>query len=135
MMAGVGDGVGPLVHVRTGVMDTGLGGGLSGICSEGTMVTLGGNEVGVSFGTLREGAGKSGWKTTAGEGCGTLRAGAVGELAVTLEEMRESVWMAENLASPSVANGVRVGCKRSSVSAQAAVVAALMELPDGTGQS
>ena len=77
-------------------MDTGLGGGLSGICSEGTMVTLGGNAIGVRFGTLGEGVGQSGWNTTAGEGRGALRAGAVGGLAVTLEKMWESVWMAAN---------------------------------------
>ena len=51
MMAGVGAGVDPLLH-WTGVMDAGLGDGLSGMCAEGTMVTLGGNTVGVSFGTL-----------------------------------------------------------------------------------
>ena len=57
-MAVDGAGVGPLVYgaARTGVVDTGLGGGFSGICAEGTMVTLGGNAVGVSLGTLREGA-------------------------------------------------------------------------------
>ena len=96
MMEGVGAGVGPLVHVRTGGVDTGLGGGLSGISADGTMVTLGGNAVGVSGGTLGEGAGQSGWNTTAGEGRGSLRAGAVGGFAVTLEKMRESVLMAEN---------------------------------------
>ena len=53
---------------------------------------------------------------------------------MTLEKMRESVWMAENLFSPSVANGVGVGCKRPSEIAWAAVVVALMELPDRTGQ-
>ena len=58
-MAGVGAGAGPLVHVRTGVEDTGLGGGLSGICAEGTVVALGGKAVGVSLGTLGEGIGKS----------------------------------------------------------------------------
>ena len=94
-MAGVGAGVGPLVH-WTGVTDTGLGGGLLGICAEGTMVTLGGNAVGASFGILGEGSGKSGWNTTAGESCAALRAGAVGGLAVTWEKMRESVWMAAN---------------------------------------
>ena len=88
MMAGVGVGFVPLVHVRTGVMDTGLGGGLLGICAEGTIVTLGGNAVWVSFGTLREGAVQSGWNTTAGEGRGALRVGAVGVLAVTLDKMR-----------------------------------------------
>ena len=36
--------------------------------------------------------------------------------------------------SPSVANGVGVGCKRTSASARAALVAALVELPDGAGQ-
>ena len=51
------------------------------------MVTIGGNEVGVSLGTLREGAGQSGWKTTAGEERGDLGAGAVGGLVVTLEKM------------------------------------------------
>ena len=58
-MAGVGAGVGPLVHgaARAGVVDTGLGGGLAGICAEGTMVTIGGNSVGVSLGPLGEGAG------------------------------------------------------------------------------
>ena len=98
MMAGVGAGAGPLVNgaAWTGVMDTGLGGVLSGICAEGTMVTLGGNAVGVSLGTLREDAGQYGWKTTACEGRGSLRVGAVGGLAVTLGKMRESVWMAAN---------------------------------------
>ena len=96
MMASVGARVGPLIHVRTGVMDKGLGGGLTGICDEGTMVTLGGNAVWVSFGTLGEGAGQSDWNTTTGEGRGALRAGAVGGLAVSLEKMREIVWVAEN---------------------------------------
>ena len=75
---------------------TGLGGGLSGIWVTGTMVTLGGNAGGVSFGTLGEGAGQCVWNTTAGEGCGDFIAGDVGGLAVTLEKMRESVWMAAN---------------------------------------
>ena len=73
-MAGLGAGAGPLLHgaARTGAVDTGLGGGLSGICAEVTMVTLGGNAVGVSLGTLGEGAGQSGWKTTAGAGRVTM---------------------------------------------------------------
>ena len=50
-MAGVGVEVGLLVH-WTGVMSTGLGGGLSGTWFAGTMVTLGGNAGGLSFGTL-----------------------------------------------------------------------------------
>ena len=54
-MAGVGAGVGVLVH-WTGVMATGLDGELSGICVAVTMVTLGGNAVEVSSGTLGDGA-------------------------------------------------------------------------------
>ena len=77
-------------------MDTSLGGGLLGICAEGTMVTLGGTTVGVRFGTLGEGTGQSIWNTTAGVGCCALRAGAVGGLAVTLEKILESVCMAAN---------------------------------------
>ena len=98
MMAGLGAGAGPLVHgtARTGAVDTGLGGEFSGICAVGTMVTLGGNAVGVSSVTLGEGAGQSVWKTTAGEERGDLGAGAVGGLVVTLEKMRESFWMAAN---------------------------------------
>ena len=84
-MAGVGAGVGLLVH-WTGVMATGLSGGLSGIWIACTMVTLGGNAVGVSFGTLGEGAGQSIWNTAAGEVCGAFIAGAVWGLAVTLEK-------------------------------------------------
>ena len=97
-MAGVGFGASPLVHgvAWTGVVDICLGGGFSGICAEGTMVTLSGNAVGVSLGTLEEDAGKYFWKRTAGEGSGALRAGAVGGLAVMLEKMRESVCMAAN---------------------------------------
>ena len=66
------------------------------ICVAGTIATLGGNAVGVSFGTLREGAGQSLWSTTTGEGCGAFRAGYIGGLAVTLEKKRESVWIPEN---------------------------------------
>ena len=55
MMAGVGAGVGLLVN-WTGVMATFLGGGLSGIWVAGTMVNLGGDAGGVSFGTLVKGA-------------------------------------------------------------------------------
>ena len=82
MMAVVGAGADPLVQgtARTGVVDTGLGGGLSGKCDEGTMVTLGGNAVGVSLSILGKGAGQSGWKTTAGEGRGALRQDLSGEL-------------------------------------------------------
>ena len=97
-MAGVGAGAVPLVRgaARTGAVDTGWGRGLLGIFAVGKMFTLGGNAVGVSLGTLGEGAGQSGWKTTAGEARGALGAAAVGGLAVTLEKMRESVWIVAN---------------------------------------
>ena len=95
MMAGVGAWVGLLVH-WTRVMATGVGGGLSGIWVAGTIVTLGGTVGGVSFGTLGKGAGQSVCSTPAGAGRGDFRVGAVGGLAVTLEKMRESVWMAVN---------------------------------------
>ena len=54
---------------------------------------------------------------------------------MTFEKMPESVCMAVNYLLPRVANGVGVGCKRSLANARAAVVAALVELPDGMGQS
>ena len=60
------------------MVDIGLGGGLLGICDEGKIFTLGGNIVGVSLGTLGEGAVQYGWKTTAGEGRGALGAVSVG---------------------------------------------------------
>ena len=85
-MAGVDAGVGLLVH-WTGVMATGLGGGFSGIWVVGTMVTLGGNAGGASFGTLVEGTGQSVWSASAGEGCGAFGVGSVGGLAVTFEKM------------------------------------------------
>ena len=94
-MTGVGAGVGFLLN-WTGVMARGLGGGLSGIWVAGTMVTLGGNAGEVSFGTLGEGMGQSVWSTPAGEVCGALMVGAVGGLIVTMEKMRESIWMAAN---------------------------------------
>ena len=94
-MAGVGAGVGLLIH-WTGVMATGFDGGLSGIWVAGTMVTLGGNVGGVIFGTLGESAEQSIWSTPVGEGRGDFRVGAVGGLTLTLEKMRESVWMAAN---------------------------------------
>ena len=86
----------PLSFFGLGGVVTGLGNGLSGICVAGTMVTLGGSVVWVGFVTLGEGARQSGWHATAGVGCDALRAGAVGGLAVTLEKMQESVWMAAN---------------------------------------
>ena len=132
MIAGVGAGVGFLVNWN-GVMSTGLVRGLSGIWVAGTMVTIGGNAGWVSFGTLGEGAGKSVWSVPAGEGRGAF--GAVGGLAVMLEKMRESVWMEDNWLLPSVENGVGFGCKRASASVRAAALAALGQLPEGTGQS
>ena len=94
-MACVDAGVVRRIH-WTGVMGTGLGGGLSGIRVVGNMVTLGGNAGGVSVGTLGDGAGQSVWSVPAGAGRGAFGAGAVGGFSVTLEKMGESVWMAEN---------------------------------------
>ena len=116
-------------------MATGLGGGLLGIWDAGTMVTLSGDAGWVSFGTLVEGAGQSVWSAPTCEVCGAFGVGSIGRLAVTLEKMRESVWITDNFSLPSVANGVGVGCKRVSASAREAAVAALVELPDGRGQS
>ena len=82
-----------LIH-WTGVIATGLGGGLSGIWVAGTMVTLGDNTGGVSVGILRDGAGQYVWSAPAVAGCGVFGACAVGGFSVTLEKMRESVWMA-----------------------------------------
>ena len=62
----------------------------------GTMVTLGDNAGGVSVGTLGDGAGQSVWSAPAGAGRGVFGACAVGGFSVTLEKMRESVWMAAN---------------------------------------
>ena len=95
MMAGVGAGVSFLVH-WTGVIATCLGGGFSGIWVAGTVFTLGGDAGGMSFGTLREGAGQYVWSAPAGEGRGAFWVGAVGGLAVTLEKMKECVWMVAN---------------------------------------
>ena len=77
-------------------MGTGLGEGLSGVWVAGTMVTLGGNVGGVSVVTLGDGAGQSVWSPPAGAGCSPFGVGAVGGLSVTLEKIRESVWMQEN---------------------------------------
>ena len=62
----------------------------------GTMVTLSDNAGGVSVGTLGDGAGKYVWSAPARAGCGFFWAFAVGGFSVTLEKMRESVWMAAN---------------------------------------
>ena len=94
-MAGVGAGVGRRIH-WTGVIGTGLGGGLLGIRVEGTMVTLGDNAGGVSVGTLGYGPGQSIWSAPAGAVRGVFGACDVGEFSVTLEKMHKSVWMAAN---------------------------------------
>ena len=86
MMAGVGSRVGLLVH-STGVMATGLGGGLSGIWVVVTMVNLDGNAGGVIFDTLGEGAGQYVCSAPAGEGCGAFGVGYVGGLTGTFEKM------------------------------------------------
>ena len=77
MMSGFGAAVGFLVH-WTGVMATGLGGELSGMCVVVTMVTLGGNVGGVSFVILGEGTGQSVWSTPAGEVRSAFRVEAFG---------------------------------------------------------
>ena len=95
MMEGVGIRVGCRIH-WAGVMGTGLGGGLSGVKVEGTMVTLGDNAGGVRVGTLGDGAGQSVWSAPAGAGRGVFGVTAVRGFSATLEKMRKSVWMAEN---------------------------------------
>ena len=90
IMAGVDVGVGRRIH-WTGVMGTGLVGGLLGINVAGTMVTLGVNAGGVSVGTLGNGAGQSVGSAPAGAGCSVFGVIAVGEFLVTLEKMRKSV--------------------------------------------
>ena len=94
-MAGVGAGVGLRVQ-WTGVMGTGLGGGLLDVRVAGTMVTLGDNAGGVSVGTLGYGPGQSIWSAPAGAVRGVFGACDVGEFSVTLEKMGESVWMVAN---------------------------------------
>ena len=76
MMAGLGAGDDPPVHgaAQTGALDTGWGVDLSSMVAVVTLVTPGGNAVGVISGTLVDGAGRSGWKTTAGAGRGALGA-------------------------------------------------------------
>ena len=97
-MAGLSAGDGPLVHgaAWTGKGDTGWGGGLLGVTTEGTIVTLRESAVGGSLGTLGRGAGKSGWTATGGAGRGVMGARAVGGMAVMLEKIQESAWMAAN---------------------------------------
>ena len=94
-MAGVGAGFGRRIHF-TGVIGTGLVGGLSGIRVAGTMVALGDNAGGVSVGPLGDGAGQSVLSAPAGAGLGVFGVCAVGGFSVTLEKMRKSVLMAAN---------------------------------------
>ena len=79
--------------------------------------------------------GRSEVSAPAGESRGVFGVTAVGGFTVAFDKMHESVCMAENFSSPSVANGVGVVCKRALANARAAVMAALVELPAGTGQS
>ena len=95
MMAGVGVGVGRRIH-WTGVMSTVLGGVLSVFRVAGTMVTLGVNAGGVSVGTLGDGAGQSVWSAPAGAGHSVFGVTSVGGFLVTLDKMRNSVWMVAN---------------------------------------
>ena len=99
------------------------------------MVTLSVDAGGVSVGTLRDGAGQSVLIVPAGASRGVFGVTAVGGFSVTFKKMRESVCMAASYSLTSVANRVGVWCKRASANALAAVVAALVELPSGTGQS
>ena len=114
-------------------MGKGLGGGFSCVRFAGTMVTLGVNAGGVSVGTLGDGTGQSVWSAPAGASSGVFEETDVGGFSVTFEKMCESFCMAENCSSPSVANGVGVGCKRASANTRVAVVAALVEVPVGVG--
>ena len=77
-------------------MITGLGGGLSCVRFEGTMVTLGVNAGRVSDGTLGDGVGQSVWSAPVGASHSVFGVTAVGGFSVTFEKMREIVCMAEN---------------------------------------
>ena len=94
-MAGVGVGFGCRIH-WAGVMVTGLGGGFSCVRFAGTLVTLGGNAIGLIVGTLGDGAGQSVWSVPAGVSCGVFEVTAVGVLSVNFEKMYESVCKAAN---------------------------------------
>ena len=72
------------------------GGGSLGVNTRGTIVTLRESAVGVRLSTLRDGAGKLGWTATRGAGRIAVGSGAVGGMAVTLEKMQESAWIAAN---------------------------------------
>ena len=91
-------GTAPLYMVRLGMRrkTQGGGGGLLGVSDKGTIVTLKGSAVRGSLDTLGEGKIQPGWKATGGAGRGAMGAGAVEGMEVTLEKMREIVWMAVN---------------------------------------
>ena len=131
-MAGVGIGCG--IH-WAGVMRTCLGGVLSCVIFSGTMGTFVVNASGVSVGTLRDGAGESIWSAPADASRVFFGVQAIRGFSVTFEKMRKSVCMAANCLFPNVAKGVLVSCKRALANARVAVVAALVELQDGTGKS
>ena len=88
-----------------------FGWGIVGYMCEVTLVTLGGNAVGVSLGTLREGAEQSGWKTTASEGRGVLIAGAVGGLAVTMEKCETVFGWRQIDCRPALQTGLEWGVR------------------------
>ena len=69
---------------------------MSGVNTGGTIFTLGESSVGGGLGTLGDGAGKLVWTATGGAGRGTMGSGSVGGMAVTLEKIRDSAWMAAN---------------------------------------
>ena len=134
MLAGVGVGFGCCIH-WAGVMVTGLGEGFPCVRFSGTMVTLCVNAGEVSVCTLGDGVGQSVWSAPADASRSVFGVTAVRGFSVTFEKMRESFCMAANCSSPSVANRFGVGCKRPSANARAAVMEALVELLDRTGQS
>ena len=94
-MAGVGVGASCRI-IWSEVMGTGLGGGLSCVRFEGTMVNISGNGGEVSVGTLGDGAGQSVWSLPVGASRGVFGVTAVGGVSVTFEKMRKSVCMAAN---------------------------------------
>ena len=85
-----------MVRLGLGRETQGVGGGLFGVDTGGTIFTLGESAVGGRLGTLGDSAGKLGWTAIVGAGRGAIGSGAVGGVAVTLEKMRESACMAEN---------------------------------------
>ena len=102
-MAGVG--VGCRIYWEW-VIGIGLDGGLLCVRFAGTMVTLCGNAGGASVSNLGDGTGQSVWSAPAGASHGVFGVTAVGGFSVTFEKIRESVCMAVNCLSPSIANWV-----------------------------